>query len=79
MNEFDKMDAVERAFPSTFRSLSGQEQRHLYGMTLRDYFAAKAIQGLLAGSWKKDNAVPEPGAYAARAYVIADAMLEARK
>lgn len=43
-------------------------------MTLRDYFAAKAMQGMLA-----DPTTPEimdiPGA----AYELADAMLEARK
>jgi len=44
------------------------------GMTLRDYFAAKAVQGLLASTTdatQKDFAV--------YAYVMADAMLEARK
>lgn len=42
------------------------------GMTLRDYFAAKAMQALVA---------PENGAtlIACTAYSIADAMLEARK
>ncbi len=46
------------------------------GMTLRDYFAAKAMQGLLHdaghgdGQWEFE---------AKAAYKIADAMLEARK
>ena len=41
------------------------------GMTLRDYFAAKAMQGLVAnGDWLRDAA--------AEAYAIADAMLAAR-
>jgi hypothetical protein len=46
------------------------------GMTLRDYFAAKAMQGLLASPVQ-----PQSGAdmYAQDAYVIADAMLEARE
>ena len=48
---------------------------HLAGMTLRDYFAAKAMQGFLAdpeckGMWKD---------FAQDAYKMADAMLEARK
>ena len=44
------------------------------GMTLRDYFAAQAVQGLLAS---EDNAPLK--VFAIRAYAIADAMLEARK
>ena len=47
------------------------------GMTLRDYFAAKAMQGLLAGItpttvWSHDEA-------AETAYNVADAMLKARQ
>lgn len=52
---------------------------HITGMTLRDYFAAKALQGMLSdlpitlyGSDCDKNT-------AALAYSIADAMLEARK
>lgn len=47
------------------------------GMDLRDYFAAKAMQGLLSGLQKGQEAqVPlVPTA----AYQIADLMLEARK
>ena len=40
------------------------------GMTLRDYFAAKAMQGLM------DAAMPMPE-IAAAAYAMADAMLKA--
>ena len=43
------------------------------GMTLRDYFAAKAMQGLLAS---EVNAPLKT--FANQAYVMADAMLEAR-
>ena len=43
------------------------------GMTLRDYFAAKAIQGLLAS---EVNAPMQ--SFAVRAYKIADAMMKAR-
>lgn len=44
------------------------------GMSLRDYFAAKALQGMLSGdlNWSVDHAPKE-------AYRFADAMLEARK
>ena len=46
-----------------------------HGMTLRDYFAAAALQGLLAdngggGSWDSD---------AKNAYEAADAMIRARE
>ena len=42
------------------------------GLTIRDYFAAKAMQGLLdAGYENKD--------VAKRAYIVADQMMEARK
>jgi hypothetical protein len=45
---------------------------HLSGMTLRDYFAAKAMQGLM------DAAMPMPE-IADAAYDMADAMLKARE
>ncbi len=42
------------------------------GMTLRDYFAAKAMQGLLARNAGGEGVVHE------KAYQIADAMLKER-
>lgn len=46
------------------------------GMTLRDYFAAKAMQGFMAN---KSNPMHfQPDADAGWAYTIADAMLKAR-
>ena len=50
------------------------------GMTLRDYFAAKAMQGLIAsprGTPDGSNATDEY--YAKCAYIMADAMLKARE
>ena len=44
------------------------------GMTLRDYFAAKALQGFISRGDKYDSEFD-----AARAYAFADAMLKARK
>jgi hypothetical protein len=64
----------ERAFPSTFKSLSGQEQRHIYGMTLRDYFAAKAMASVIA----RGDDTNRPG-MAEWSYAMADAMLKARQ
>jgi hypothetical protein len=46
-----------------------------HGMSLRDYFAAKALQGLLANP---DKAWVE-SVYAKFAYKLADAMLESRE
>ncbi len=45
-----------------------------YGMDLRDYFAAKALQGLLSDS----NVRASEDVFATKAYAIADAMLKAR-
>ena len=45
------------------------------GMSLRDYFAAKALQGLLANP---ERALGD-STYAKAAYRVADAMLEAGK
>lgn len=47
------------------------------GMTLRDYFAAKAMQAFIASPLLKTDT----GEYAvaANAYKVADAMLEVRK
>ena len=55
---------------------SASADRCIYtGMTLRDYFAAKALQGIMAC-----NGVYENEAQLARwCYEQADAMLEARK
>lgn len=46
------------------------------GMSLRDYFAAKALQGLLASP---NLTVQFDDALAQAAYKLSDAMLEARK
>ncbi len=56
------------AFPAHHFDMADGE----HGMTLRDYFAAKAMQGLM------DAAMSSPE-IAHEAYVMADAMLEARK
>lgn len=59
-----------------------------YNLTLRDYFAAKAMQGMLFGCVGTIGNSSDVSAYAKghcnnaivdRAYAIADAMLEARK
>lgn len=58
----------------------GEHGAHLGGMTLRDYFAAKAMQGLMGRSWDHlGNDVEKIDAWATGAYTVADAMLKARK
>ena len=52
---------------------------HPSGMALRDYFAAKAMQGLLAAQVHGFNDQPAKGPFASMAYEMADAMLAARK
>ena len=47
-----------------------------YGMTLRDYFAAKAMAALVV-VYTDDKAIVDE--YSQRAYAIADAMLKARQ
>ena len=45
------------------------------GMSLRDWFAGKALQGMLANSKRCGDVI----AFTGDAYIFADAMLEARK
>ena len=64
------MNETPTAFPWTHGDLT------CTGMTLRDYFAAKAMQGFIA-----DGAAPDVSkeAIAIMAYAMADAMLKARE
>lgn len=63
------------AFPFAF----ADESRVSDGMTMRDYFAAKAMAGLL--TTRHPDHVGQDGAevLSSDSYNIADAMLEARK
>jgi hypothetical protein len=49
------------------------------GMTLRDFFAAKAMQGLFASDARDWNQEGEWDERARTAYEMADAMLKARE
>lgn len=57
-----------------------RDERHLghNGMTLRDYFAAKALAGIEASQGNSGNFVSTVEKVAERAYELADAMLAAR-
>ena len=58
----------EKAFPNPHRT-------DTTGMTLRDYFAAKAMQTMLG--WDNDHTNWD--SYAEDSYTMADAMLKARE
>ena len=66
------------AFPSKKRvyraGYETNEFEPVGGMTLRDYFAAKAMQGMMAGNWNTNY-----DDWAKHAYILADAMIKARK
>lgn len=52
------------------------------GMSLRDYFAAHALSGVVVRRWEDDNGKMPSNVielWAAAAYGVADAMLEARE
>jgi len=67
------------AFPQDRRDNKG-EGVLCFGMTLRDYFAAKVLQSFLADPEPfEDCGEGLPMAYAYEAYVYADAMLRARE
>ena len=63
------------AFPGTQYASGISPTGHAEGMTLRDYFAAKAMQGMLADS----EVVASQEQLAEASYKMADAMLRARE
>jgi len=67
------------AFPSGLKETDTDNVESIHvGMTLRDYFAAKAMQGLLAQSLGTALGSPVEAA-ADYAYAMADAMLKERE
>jgi hypothetical protein len=62
------------AFPVPLDAFDDRE-----GMTLRDYFAAKAMQGILAGTHPIVKETEPLPTVARVAYAQADAMLKARE
>jgi hypothetical protein len=73
MEEMTTKDNGGPAFPSMRDMRHNPDFDHEEGMTLRDYFAAKAMQGLCANGSTKATEIAQA------AYIVADAMLEARK
>ena len=68
-----------KAFPTTYRNYDESISHDCTGMDLRDYFAAKAMQAIIGKSDDASLDIEEIdnwiGTYA---YVVADAMMEAR-
>lgn len=62
------------AFPAHHFDLAENE----HGMTLRDYFAARAMQADIASVSRGHDWIPHAEVFAKSAYVMADAMLKAR-
>ena len=76
MNEEEK---GWRAFPMVLEKIVGEGMKEINiqkGMTIRDYFAAKAMQGMLAES---GGGASKNADLAVFAYRIADEMMKARK
>jgi hypothetical protein len=73
----NKTDKIDPAFPrpAVYTQSHGLASPEQDGMSLRDYFASKAMQGLTAnvGDW------PIVEAIAKNAYAIADAMMKERE
>ena len=78
----DKIDNGGSAFPIDSYMLNPnateKEIKEAQGMTLRNYFAAAALQGFLANSSNEFVMLPHVN-LASEAYMVADAMLTARK
>lgn len=70
----------EPAFP-----VESAAEHDFFGMTLRDYFAAKALDGFMHWALDQphfkdyDTAAKAASGYAKSSYLIADAMLKARE
>ncbi|HEJ9396125.1 TPA: hypothetical protein SMM67_003366 [Proteus mirabilis] len=62
------------AFPIPATELHGTHT----GMTLRDYFASKAMNGILVNTERNEFSFSKTNEIAAKAYELADAMLKAR-
>ena len=65
----------ESAFSYAYFDKQLNQTRTMYGMTLRDYFAAKAMHGIISGIDPQMNYEE----IAVRAYQYADAMMEVRE
>jgi hypothetical protein len=72
-----------KAFPTPTFSINDEARVTAVGgeggMDLRDYFAAKAMQGIMMGRFPITKEVDAERRVALAAYILADAMMEARQ
>ena len=67
------------AFPQAgFTDARGDFNFPLAGMSLRDYYAGKALQGMISSAQIVDRSTVEKGRWAVVAYEFADAMMHER-
>lgn len=66
------------AFPTESEAQTGCSTWRYEGMTLRDYMAAKAMQGVLVNTGRHKFRFDRPADISEYAYMLADAMLAAR-
>ncbi|WP_348535766.1 hypothetical protein [Morganella morganii] len=70
--------AGECAFPVKMDMGDGSRIEGM-GMSLRDYFAAKAMQGILVNAERNEFSFGKVDEIASKAYELADEMLRARE
>lgn len=75
---FPRAGFVHPQYTCTRREAADLSNGGNYGMTLRDYFAAKALQGIIS-KHGLDQKNWMGFLYAKDAYLIADEMIKARK
>ena len=89
MERIDAVSNIETggpAFPTARVTINGLDEQDGVqsfgpGMTLRDYFAAKAMQTLLGSEYTSEHGLHEgwARALAHESYMVANAMLKARE
>jgi hypothetical protein len=80
MEQVEREAAKRKALRNPQAFPTHPDGAHIHdGMTLRDYFAAKAMQGLIAASGDADGCIDYSNtAVAQAAYLMANAMLKVR-
>lgn len=80
--EENKKPSNPNAFPGKDDNAFGQETGHYYGMTLRDYVAAKTIQGICADGhtfWDSQQFQGSSEYIVQKGFEIADEFLKQRE
>ena len=65
--------------PAFLHDAGGPYKNMWSGISVRDYFAAYALQGMLASSPNVERLAVDPDVWAAKAYAFASSMLKARE